>query len=259
MAQWWAEFNRDGDDIACFQKIIEENGEPALDLGCGTGRLLLPFLRAGLDVEGCDLSPDMIDLCRQQAEAEGLVARLHTQATHELDLARRFRTIVACGSFGLGGDRRQDLEGLRLVCRHLEPGGLLALDHYLPNSEPLSWSAWLPKHRPEFPMPWPDKGDRRRASDGSELELRARVAAFDPLEQTVVREMRIERWRDGKRVTREENAIRINLYFKSEVVLMLEAAGFEEIQVRGGLEDRPARPYDDVRLMFLARKGREER
>jgi SAM-dependent methyltransferase len=232
MAQWWAEFNRDGDDIACFQKIIEENGEPALDLGCGTGRLLLPLLRAGLDVEGCDLSPDMIDLCRQQTEAEGLVARLHTQATHELDLARRFRTIVACGSFGLGGD---------------------------PNSEPLSWNAWLPKHRPEFPMPWPEKGDRRRASDGSELELRARVAAFDPLEQTVVREMRIERWRDGKRVTREENAIRINLYFKSEVVLMLEAAGFEEIQVRGGLEDRPARPYDDVRLMFLARKGREER
>ncbi|NIS02275.1 MAG: hypothetical protein GWN99_14600, partial [Gemmatimonadetes bacterium] len=91
--------------------------------------------------------------------------------------------------------------------------------------------------------------------DGSELELRARVAAFDPLEQTAVREMRIEQWRDGELLAREENRIRINLYFKSEILLMLERAGFESVEVRGGLEDRPARAWDDLRLLFLARRG----
>jgi len=56
VARWWAEFDRDGADIGYFQRVIERCGEPALDLACGSGRLLLPFLRAGLDFDGCDVS-----------------------------------------------------------------------------------------------------------------------------------------------------------------------------------------------------------
>jgi SAM-dependent methyltransferase len=58
VAQWWAEFNQpDPQELAFYQSFVEGNGQPALDLACGTGRLLLPLLRAGLDVDGCDLSP----------------------------------------------------------------------------------------------------------------------------------------------------------------------------------------------------------
>lgn len=62
VAKWWAEFNWSGPEIDYYRRFIEEGGEPALDVGCGTGRLLLPWLRAGLDVDGCDVSPDMIQL-----------------------------------------------------------------------------------------------------------------------------------------------------------------------------------------------------
>jgi 2-polyprenyl-3-methyl-5-hydroxy-6-metoxy-1,4-benzoquinol methylase len=41
---------------------IERNGPPALDADCGTGRLSFPFLRAGLDVDGSDVSPDLSPL-----------------------------------------------------------------------------------------------------------------------------------------------------------------------------------------------------
>ena len=34
-----------------------------LDVACGTGRLLIPYVADGLDVDGCDVSPDMIALC----------------------------------------------------------------------------------------------------------------------------------------------------------------------------------------------------
>ena len=44
VARWWAEFNQGGDDIEVFRSEIAHSGEPVLDAGCGTGRLLLPFL-----------------------------------------------------------------------------------------------------------------------------------------------------------------------------------------------------------------------
>src|ERR687884_46354 len=93
VAQWWAEFNVDGPDIAFFQGVIERYGQPALDLACGTGRLLLPYLRAGLDVDGCDVSADMLALCRDKAAREGLAPTLFVQAMHDLEPLRRYRTI----------------------------------------------------------------------------------------------------------------------------------------------------------------------
>src|SRR5437762_13718594 len=62
MAEWWAEFNTDGPEIDYFGHFVRQ-GQPALDAGCGTGRLLLPWLRAGYDVDGCDVSPDMVAQC----------------------------------------------------------------------------------------------------------------------------------------------------------------------------------------------------
>src|SRR5262249_35299900 len=78
IARYWAEFN-DGfrpQEIPYFQRFIEDDGQPALDVACGTGRLLVPYLRAGLDVDGCDVSADMVALCRDKAEREGFSPNL---------------------------------------------------------------------------------------------------------------------------------------------------------------------------------------
>ena len=48
VARWWAEFNTDGPEIDYFKALIDRFGEPVLDVACGTGSLLIPFLRAGL-------------------------------------------------------------------------------------------------------------------------------------------------------------------------------------------------------------------
>lgn len=251
LARWWAEFNTAGDDIDYFRRLIEATGEPALDAGCGTGRLLLPFVRAGLDVDGADASADMLHWIRQSAEAEGLTVNTHPQAMHHLDLPRRYRTILVCGAFGLGGSRGDDLEGLRRIHRHLEPGGHLILDHHLPNREQSrTWSDWV--EPPELPRPWPSRRDRRTAADGSELELGVRLAAFDPLEQTMTLEMQVRHYAGGVEAASETGCIDINLYFKPEIELMLEVAGFREVRVTGFPDDRPALPWHDQRIVFHA-------
>lgn len=252
VARWWAEFNQGGDDVEVFRQAAGRSGQPLLDAGCGTGRLLLPLLRAGIDADGSDASPDMLKWCRASAEREGLAVGLYPQAMHELDLPRRYRTILVCGAFGLGGSREQDLEGLRRLHAHLEPGGVLLMDHYLPNLEmPGAWKAWT--ERPQLPRPWPRRGDRRSAADGTELEIRARQVAFDPLDQTTTLGIRVSQYRDGEEIATETRTIHINLYFRNELELMLSVAGFESIEVTAFGAPRPARPWEDARILFEAR------
>src|SRR5262245_1624063 len=104
VARDWAEFATDGGQEATyFIRLIETFGQPALDLGCGTGRLLLACLQASCEVNGCDYPQDTLAQCEARAKLEGHSPQLYAQPMHELDLPRRYRTIFACGVVGLGG------------------------------------------------------------------------------------------------------------------------------------------------------------
>ena len=70
----------------------------------------------------------MLPLCSERADQEGLAPNLYTQPLHNLDLPRRYRTIFACGSFGIGGSREHDAQALERLHAHLAPEGLLVLD-----------------------------------------------------------------------------------------------------------------------------------
>jgi SAM-dependent methyltransferase len=255
IAKWWSEFNDEfrPHEIPFFQRYIERSGEPALDVGCGTGRLLLPYLRAGLDVDGCDISEDMLAFCREKAVREGFSPNLFRQAMDELDPPRRYRTIFVCGSFGLGSTREQDFEALRRFRESLEPRGTLLLDVEVPYADPQVWRYWLRLERGALPEPRKPLKSRRRASDGTELVLSSRILDLDPLEQRMTRAMHAEQWRDGVLEAHEEHLLHSCEYFRNELLLMLERAGFTHVIVQGDHNDREARS-DDNFLVFVARK-----
>jgi SAM-dependent methyltransferase len=253
VARWWAEFNRDTPELYFLRWLIQKSGQPVLDAGCGNGRLLLPLLREQFDIDGCDVSADMLDLCRVQAESEALEVSLFAQPMHELDLPRRYRTIFMCGAFGLGGDRKQDRKCLQRCFDHLVPGGLLAFDVEVPYAHAERWTLWANGKWRGLPDPWPEQGDRRTTADGDELELRVRLLNIEPLEQTVTMAMRASRWRNGKLLAEEDHDLRETVYFKNEVMLMLELTGFEELGVYGGYQ--PAEPTGtEAMLTYIARK-----
>jgi hypothetical protein len=194
----------------------------------------------------------MLALCREAAEREGVAPTLYRQAIHELDLPRRYRTIVVCGGFGLGATREQDLEGLRRLRAHLEPGGTLALDNEVPYADEVLWQRWVKGGRDDLPRPWRPPGERRVGADGAEYELRSRLVAFDPLEQRETREMLAEMWRDGELVESGTHVLELTMYFKHELLLLLERAGFSEVDVRAGYSGAEPTADDDF-LVFLAR------
>jgi SAM-dependent methyltransferase len=257
MARWWAEFNvAEPAELAYYRAAIEHSGQPALDLGCGAGRLLLPLLAAGLDVDGVDLSPDMLARAAALATAQGVVPTLRAQALHELDLPRLYRTIFACGVIGLGATRAQDRLAFRRAFDHLLPGGTFVFSHELPYAaaDQIRWQRWLPGQRIDIPRAWSSEGERRTTGDGDELELIDRLGAFDPLGQRMIFETRLRLWRDGIVVAKQEHHLVINLYFAQELVLMLENAGFVDIAIEGDYTGRPA-TGDDGNVVYVARRA----
>jgi len=257
IARYWAEFNDDfrPHELPYFQRRIEDGGEPALDVGCGTGRLLVPYLRAGLDVDGCDVSADMVALCREKAEREGLSPRLWVQPMHELDPPRKYRTVYVCGAFGLGSTRAQDLAALRRFYDALEQDGTLFLDIEVPYADEPVWRYWPNKERASLPEEARPPSGRQRAADGSEYALWARIVDLDPLEQRLTYEMRAQLWRDDELLDDEQRTLHINLYFKNELVLLLERAGFEEVVVEGDHNGAAATPEDAFVTFAASRRG----
>jgi SAM-dependent methyltransferase len=250
VATWWATFALDGPEIEFFGSFVAA-GQPALDVGCGTGRLLVPWVAAGLDVDGADASADMIAACRAAARAVGHEPALAVQPVHLLDLPRTYTTIVMCGAFGLGVSRELDLEGLRRLRAHLRPGGLLALDYEVGEFDTERWDTW--RARPvRLDPPAPDK--RHIAPDGTAHALRARVTAVDVDTRRVEREIEAWQW-DGDQLLRHEtHRLVVNVYVRDEIVAALGEAGFHDVEVVGGYHGGPPRG-DERFLVYLARAG----
>ncbi len=254
MALEWGEFATDGGPEAIyFRKLIETVGQPALDLGCGSGRILLPLLRAGLDVDGADYSKDMLDQCHKRARAEGFSPVLYEQPVYELDLPRRYKTIFACGVVGLGGDKTLTMQGIRRCYDHLRPGGVFVFDYSPRWNDPPAWLSRLPDRRHALPEEWPASGERRLMSDGCELESDARTIAMDPLEDIATRQIRLRLWQKGELLKEEIHTQEVQDYSKHEWVLMLEKAGFSEIKINGDYSEETA-TADSNTLIFIAKK-----
>jgi SAM-dependent methyltransferase len=253
MAERWGTTILDAPELPYFRQAIDRFGEPVLDVACGAGRLLLPLLRAGIDIDGCDLSSDMLQQCRRSAAMAGFSLHLANQPMDQFEMERRYRTIYICDSFGLAGSRARDLGTLRRCYEHLEAGGALLLNIQAEYASHDSWSNWMPKKRKRLPEPWPKHGSRRVAEDGGENIAYFRLVDIDPLNQRYTREVRIEKKIAGKVVGVEDYALRGNMYLHPEVRLMLEVAGFHSITVHGDYTDVMA-TAEHKELNFVAVK-----
>jgi len=123
-------------DDAYYRRAIERGAGPALEIACGTGRLLVRYAVAGLDVEGVDNSPEMLAACARNAVAAGVQLTLHNADVTTLALERRYATIYnPAGSFSLH-DRRDVAEpALRCWRDHLRPGGKLYVSMGVPRAD----------------------------------------------------------------------------------------------------------------------------
>jgi SAM-dependent methyltransferase len=228
-------------DQAYFEERVRRNGGLALEIGCGTGRLLVPLVRDGLAVEGCDASDDMLARCREKASAIGVTPVLYQQHMQDLDLTQRYRTIFipAC-SFQILATREEAFATLRRLRHHLDPGGELLITLNVP------WSDFSLERQ------WRLRRSGVRPSDGAHVLIHEATRS-DRLEQLQEIWLRFEVFQEDQLVETILRTHQLRWYHKHEFMLMLEWVGLQEVTVQSGYGPDDANdPQAD--MIFSARR-----
>ena len=217
-----------------YRRLIEQQGGAALELACGTGRLLVPYSLAGLKVEGLDASAEMLARCAEKAAAAGVTVPLHHAAMESFELRRRYRVIYCpLGSFMLLSDAALQRAALAACRAHLEPGGLLAL--------------CLDRPSPTEPMAAPRLRREARRADGALLRA---------WEQALVSDAPgVECWRmtnevlvDNRVVAQETHVMQLRPRAPEAMARLLTATGFTDLVL---LDDSGARALQESDESFI--------
>jgi len=216
-------------DAAFYRALAQELGGPVLELGCGTGRVLLPIAALGIPCVGVDASPAMLAVLRAKNPPPNLQlieARMET-----FDLGARFR-LVTCPFRAFQHLLTVDaqLAALANVRRHLAPGGTFALDVFDPK---LSWLV-QPGDAERVDATFIIGGVQTRRLARSRVDLPTQTLEvsfrFDPAPANV-----------GGNTT-----VRLRWFYRYEIEHLLARAGFTDITVFGGYDRRPWRPEGDT-------------
>ncbi|MBD2019950.1 class I SAM-dependent methyltransferase [Leptolyngbya sp. FACHB-36] len=220
------------------QKLAQIDGR-ILEAMVGTGRLLIPLLKAGLHVEGIDASPEMLAVCQRNCAERNLNPVLHRGAIETLDLPGKFSAIVvAFGSFMLLGKRSTAIAALQAFAKHLEPNGQIFIDLELPIDSFKAENLIKQRHPIE-------------CLDGSIILIQT-SSSIDWLEQVEYTLIRYEKWSNGALVATELQPLPLHWFGREEFVMCLQENGYKDITLCANYTDGLAPSSYTDHLCFSA-------
>lgn len=241
---------RERQDVAFFVDLAKESGGPVLEIGCGTGRVLIPTARAGLEIVGLDSSQSMLKILRdklvhESSDVQGR-AKLVEGDMRQFDLGREFRLVtMPFRPFQHLLTVEDQLACLGSVHRHLASGGELVLDLFNPSIPLLADEGFVAElnREPHFALP-----------DGRKVLRRFHILGRDFLRQTQDVEF-IHRitYPDG-REERLVARITMRYVFRYEAEHLLVRSGFEVLNVYADFDKSPYGSKYPGELIFVARR-----
>jgi len=245
MAEWEASQN----DLPFYLEEAKVAGASVLELGCGTGRLLIPLLSSGLEVSGLDASAAMLEVARQKREdlSPELASRLHLHQgdMSEFELGQQFALIlIPFRSFQLLLTTEAQRRCLICVGRHLALRGKVIInlfdpryDLIRPGKQP---SASLPKHL-VHPV------------SGNQVLVETLERASDPVTQTFTEQWRFtETDSNGALIRQEEHELQMRWTFRYEMRHLVEGCGLVvEAEYSDFLRSPPQ--YGKEQILVLSR------
>jgi SAM-dependent methyltransferase len=239
-------------DVDFYVEAAKEASGPVLEIGCGTGRVLIPTARAGAEIVGLDLSPHMLEICRRRIEAEpaAVLAKVHLVQADMRDfrLSREFQLATIpfrpFQHLTTVGDQISCLESIH---RHLAEGGLLIFDLFSPSLDALVNGPVGEESNEEPPF---------TAPDGRRVIRRHKTVARDYFNQVVHLELIYYVTHPDGRSERLIHPFAMRYLFRFEAEHLLTRVGFEVEHVFAGFDKSPYGSQYPGELIFVARKKR---
>ena len=217
-------------DIAFWVDRAKRARGPVLEAGCGTGRVLLPLLQAGVDAEGLDVHPGMLEVLKKKAAALELTARVHLADMRDFTMPRRYRLVtVPFRAFMHLLTTEDQLRALRCMRDHIEQGGSLVFNLFYPSYERMVEPPDEEHVEREFPHP----------ETGLPVALVSVKREYDRVRQVLRAEVEL-RESDARGYAKAVHLHRFSLRwtFRYEMELLLRAVGFTRFEVLGGFDGR---------------------
>lgn len=231
---------------------VGERG-PVLELGCGTGRVLLPIARAGIEITGLDASPKMLSVLRRRlvAESPDVLARVRLVEgdMRYFDLGQQYALItIPFRPFQHLITVEDQMACLASIRRHLRPGGRLILDLFNP-----SLPALLDNSRAEEQPPEPEV----ILPDGRRFYRTWRRVGIDLFGQVQHVEMYYYVTHPDGRQERAVHAFPMRWLHRYEAEHLLARCGFEVEQLYADYNKSPYGSKYPGDLIFVARKAND--
>jgi SAM-dependent methyltransferase len=237
-------------DVQFFVDAAREADGRVLELGCGTGRVLIPTARAGLKIVGLDLSPHMLELCRQRLRKEPPAVQARAELVEGdmrvFDLGRTFAlATVPFRPFQHLATVDDQLACLACIRKHLQPGATLILDLFNPSLEALANQPTGEEHddTPEFIVP-----------DGRRVTRRARIVSQDRVNQVNHVELIYYVTHPDGREERLVHAFAMRYLFRFEVEHLLARSGFAIQHIHADYQKSALGSKYPGELIVVARK-----
>jgi SAM-dependent methyltransferase len=224
------------EDVDLYLNLAQVVGDPILELGCGSGRLLVPLAAAGHRVTGLDVSPAMLDRARMATADAGMGSRitLAQGSMTEADTAPGgpFGLVVIAlnGLLHLSSVEAQR-ETLLAVRRALDPRGQLVIDVLNPTPDNLRGLDHAFGHEGNWRLAGGDRVEKFASRRVSPASQRIETTLWYDLVGA-----------DGI-VRRTATGYAMRYLHRAELELLLEVTGFVEWRVYGGYD---LDPFDDT-------------
>lgn len=215
-------------DLPFYRSLLDEHPGAVLELGSGTGRVLLELARAGAEVVGVELSAAMLEWASQRASTENLGVTLALADLRSFDLERTFELVLM--PFNVLNHMLDDASlaaAFSTIARHMTPTTRLVIDTFQPSLA--------------FLGDTPEK--RRQLLRYLDPHLQKEVVLFEENHYEPATQLNRIVWRytvDGTENARVDE-LTMRLFFPRELDAWLERSGFEIVQKLG---DYDARPFD---------------
>lgn len=237
-------------DVDFFVDAAVEAGSPVLEVGCGTGRILIPTARAGVDIVGLDLSPHMLQVCRERLHDEPEAVRSRVQLVQadmrDFDLGQTFQLVtLPFRPFQHLITVADQLSCLQTIHRHLAADGRLILDLFNPSLEALTRDNVGEEFgdEPEFTAP-----------DGRRVVRRHKIVARDYFNQVNQTELIYDVTHPDGREERLVHAFPMRYLYRFEAEHLLARCGFAVEAVYADYDKSPYGSKYPGELIFVARK-----